>query len=658
MTKQDILSSLNSIIHLRLCSAIKKMHVENKKDKFVKSSEYQNLDSKERYEILNQKYTVWYKSVESFYLSLYSIYSLIHLVKREKEIIEFRSQEMTVVMVDYFEHNNIEFSASYPTRFTADMKKEIEDCVEELQDPKFEHIVTNYKPEKDAERPPHEPLTNKSLKYSCSYLFQFDYKYTTQLATLLYEAGLITNINTSGWHIDDDFVEEIITLLNAKYKEYQVLQRKRVFQDNNRDRSEECIRPINLSATFFPKNIQNSIEFNTIAFENGRVREDAIKLYGFIFYITLSTQMNDSKYDTSSVEIQVGPKKLKQKANILIQGQDNWELLSGKYIRTIQENDSSEYNQSKTIILPEFKHDDKLEFKQVYPYTYNSRRPRRYGIGRFAAQILEKCNIGNSLDHDDIINNLIQSKAVIQIQQVLNPQEISIFLIDWLKEFAPLLVDFEYLNELNEKVNSILEGDLSLESLENEIHRILDDAFVKAGYVEDNSKPSPAKINLLHSVAAKYNVNLPNEVFESNLKCDMLLAMYPMAKPIKVGSCPNCNAVVYQKEYIDKKNQQILAYFACEKFSKTNGCTFSIWDNKVEKFFSDRGINFFTVEERKDALKKILPKKRGYLFSNLIDESKKTYNAKVAIKSFIPKENNPDKKTVWFLKVMKKEEKR
>jgi hypothetical protein len=466
---------------------------------------------------------------------------------------------------------------------------------------------------------------------------------------------LLTDIDTSGWHIDDDFAEEMITILNTKYEESQVLQRKRVFKDKDRVRSSECIRPYFLSSKYFPKNISTLQEFNDIKFENGRAREDAIKLYEFIFYITLSTQMNDAIYDTSTVDIVVGQNKLKQKANLLIDGQDNWELLSGKYIKTIQENDSSEYQNTKTIILPEFRHNDILELKTVYPYTYNSRRPRRYGIGRFATQILEKYDIGTSIDHDEIISNLTDSKAVISIKQVLNPQEIALFLNDWLSEYIPLLIDLEYLKELDEKISSVIDGNLSLESLEDEINRLLDEGFGKAEYIEENTKPSDAKIKLLKSIGLKYNLNIDDEILSSNSRCDMILAQYPVLAPIKVANCPSCNAVVYQKEYINNQTGETLAYFACEKFSKTNGCTFSIWDEKIKKWFEDRGINLYTTDERKDALKKILPKKRGYLFSGLIDDSKKFYNAKIAIKSFIPKDNNKDKKTIWFLKVMKKE---
>ncbi len=654
MDRKLILSSIDRVLHERLFSAIKKLSIQNKRFRFEKTSDFQNTNSESRKHLLDEKFKIWYKSIDTFYLSFYSIFALVPLVKREKQILEFDSKEITIIRVEYQCHDGSEFGASHQTRFTADMKKEVEDCIIELNDPKYTHVVDNYKPEKDTEKAPHEPLTSASLKYSCFYLFQYDYKYTTLLSSLLFNADLITNIDTSGWNIEDDIVEEMITILNYTFKEEQVLQRKRTFDDKTVDRTNECIRPKLFASNYSPENIKNTNEFIDIEFEDGREKDDAFKLYEFIYNITLSTQLKNSIYDTSTVDIVVGQHKLKQKAHLLIEGQDNWELLSGKYINKIQENDNTEQGQSKTIILPEFMQDDILVPLSIYSYTYNSRRPRRYGVGRFADQILEREGIGKTSEHDEIISNLIDSKAVIQIQKVLNPQEVSLFFIDWLLEYAPLLTDLEYLKELEEKIELVEQGDLSLDSLIDELDRILDESFSKANYKEDFSKPSQAKINLINSIATKYKLNLEADIFDSNIKCDMLLALYPTAEPIKVGNCPGCNAIVYQKEYTNTVSGETNVYFSCEKFSKTNGCTFSIWDNKIEKFFTDKGYNLYTVEERKDALKKILPKKRGYLFSGLVYESKRKYNAKIAIQSFIPKDSK-DKKKIWFLKVMKKE---
>lgn len=104
-------------------------------------------------------------SIDTFYLSFYSIFALVPLVKREKQILGFDSKEVTVIRVEYQCHDGSEFGASHQTRFTSDMKKEVEDCIIELSNPKYTHVVDNYKDEKDTEKAPHEPLTSKKLNF-------------------------------------------------------------------------------------------------------------------------------------------------------------------------------------------------------------------------------------------------------------------------------------------------------------------------------------------------------------------------------------------------------------------------------------------------------------------------------------------------------------
>lgn len=654
MTRKEVLTDIDRLFHERLFIAIRKLYIAEKKRKLENTTEYKNSSSTRRSEILKEKYTHWNKEIENFYLNYKTIYALQPLVKRENMILEFDSQVITLVRVDYQPYDKMLFTATHMTRFTSDMRKEVEDTLEELKDIKYEHVVANYKDEKDTEKAPEEPLTILSLKYDAFYIFNFEYQYTTLLATLLCNAGLITNINTLGWNIEDDIVDEIITLLNENYDDSKVLQRKRQYENKSAKREEECIRPINFSNNYNPQRVSETNEFKSIEFENGREREDALKLYEFIYDITLSTQMKNSIYDTSTVDIIVGQHKLRQKAHRLIEGQANWELISGKHIKKLHENDDTEQGQSKIVLLPEFRVDDKLTPKAVYEYPYNARRPRRFGLGRFATQVLEKNNIGSIDEHDDIIANLVESKAVVQIKNMLHPQEIALFFVEFITEYMPLLVDLEYLEELEEKVDAVVDNDISKESLLDEVDRLIEEGFVKADYKEEDSPPSNAKIKLIQSIAKKHNLNLPNDIFLSNAKCDILLGKYPVAEAIKVGSCPNCNSLIFQKEYISE-NGEVLYYFSCEKFTKDNiGCSFSIWDNKIQNFFSERGFDLFTIDERRDALKKILTRKRGYLFSGFVDETHKPYSAKIGINSFKPKDQKGSKKTFWFLKEMSK----
>ncbi|MDX9744901.1 MAG: hypothetical protein RBT59_13865, partial [Arcobacteraceae bacterium] len=47
------------------------------------------------------------------------------------------------------------------------------------------------------------------------------------------------------------------------------------------------------------------------------------------------------------------------------------------------------------------------------------------------------------------------------------------------------------------------------------------------------------------------------------------------------------------------------------------------------KYFSDKGLELYTIDERSETLRKILSKKKGYVFNELIAKNKKPYDAKI-----------------------------
>ncbi|MGD9718121.1 MAG: DNA topoisomerase [Sulfurimonadaceae bacterium] len=640
----SIESEIDAFLHERLFYPIRKAIVDRNYRQFTKTKSYLSSSGIEQKKLLDENYKKWHSAVGSFYFSLKTIQGLNHLVSRELQIREFSSQEVIRIKADYI-YDGIEFSAYYPTHYNASMSKEINDIISELKNKKYEHVVDTYA-QKNTERAPREPLTTAQLKYSAFYLFGFEPKYTTYLADTLFRGNLITNPNTNGWHIDSLTAEEIITSLNQVFSEAQVLQYKRDFSDKHNDRSQECIRPINFSKAYFPKRIEHTDEFCSIGFEDNQTKEDLKKLYEFIFYMTLSTQMKDSIYDSSTVEIVVGNKKLKEQANVLVKGQENWELLTGNLIQRISTNDSS--FQKQTVVLPELKPGLVLRPLDVYAYSYNSQRPPRYGVGRFLTQILEKNDIGGIGDHDQIINELVQSKAVVVIKNMLHPQEASLFLIQWLNDYMPSLLDQEYIAELNQKMMDAANGLISKESIKEELAQQIDQAILASGIAVENLKPSQAKIKLLQSVAAKHKLSLDQSIYNDSAKIDMILAKYPQEEQKLIGLCPNCNSQVVQKEHVNLQTGEVSAYFTCENFKRTGGCSFSMWDSYVHKFFSDKAIEFFTTEERAAALKKILSKKKGYLFSGFVGKNMKPYDAKVTCEKFFTNQNEER----WGLKLI------
>jgi len=640
MLRSDVVQSVNDVLAEKFFFGMRKHIVQKEKERFLKTTEYQMSANKKH--LLDKQYKLWYESVSNFYLSYNAIFALAPLVARETKIREFVGEEVIRVKADYF-YNGVEFSAYYPTHYNISMQKEIDDCISELKNPMLHHIVSAYVRKEDTEKSPHEPLTTAELKFSAFYLYGMDPERVSYLSDKLYRAELITNPETNGWHIDDGFADEMIAVLIEKYGYERVLEYKRHYSDKKVDReSSECIRPTRLSNEYFPKQIQNNTQFLSISFDDPRDAEDAIRLYSFIFYITLSTQMKNSVYDTSSIEITIGNKSLKEQANLLIKGEENWELLTGALINQITHSESS--YKKPTIVLPDIMPETRLEPLDIYAYGYQRKRPPRYGVGRFVTQILEKYGLGSNKEQDEIIRELIDSKSVRVIKTMIHPQENAVILISWMSEYLPGLLDFEYLTELNEKIDLVVSGEITLESLTREIERLVEEAFIKANFEYSDEVPSPAKIAYAKRVALKHGAEIPEGTLNSSSKVDIFLSQFPTEQPKKIGSCPKCNSIVYQKEFTKRGADETLYFFSCEEFDKDgNGCTFSIWDSYVYKFFSEKEIELHTVDERANALTKILSKKRGYLFNGFIGKNQKPYDAKVFASSYVDRKIEKEK---------------
>lgn len=637
MTKIEVHQEISNLLHNNLFSGIREIIVEKEKIKLINSKSFKSLSQTERTDTFNKYYKKWYKEISNFFLSYQSIVALHKLVERELKIRAFETEEITRIKVDYV-HNDVPFCAYLPTHYSVDMMQEVEDTIAYLKRKDLNHVVVNYIEKKDHEKEPPAPLTLAEAKYNAFYLFGFEPSYTTKLLFSLFDAGLITKPETNGWNIDDDFIDDIIVYLGQFYPDDKIIQYKRTYTDRTVDRNQECIRPCKLFNNYVPANIITTDEFKAMNIDEVE-KKDAIKLYGFIFNLTVATQMKNSIYDVSSVEIQVGEKILLERSNIVLEGQENWELIIGNTVRKINSNSIGMSN--KITCLPKFKFEDRLNPIEIYRYAYNSRRPFRFGVGRFLTQILEKNNIAQNEEQDKIVTELITSRAVVLIGNMLHPQENSIILIQWLSEYMPILLDPLFFQEIQEKIESVVIGDIELNTVLQQFETIIESGFSLADFVPKHTKPSEAKLKLFHAVVAKNNLNVDSSVYENNVAIDKILAQYATTQPVKVGSCPKCNNVVYRHEYI--KDKDTLYYFMCENGGRKGTCSFSLWDNYINKFFNTKGIQLHTIEERTDVLKKILSKKRGYLFNDFISKTQKKYDAKIFVEAYEDRDTKQEK---------------
>jgi len=645
-----------------LVPAVKQNIVSHLKRKFSFSEGYRRLANEDEKKALMRRETQkMYQGLNQFKLSFYVCYALGELVARERKIQAFIAKDYYKVWAQY-RVDGVEFVAFYPSPFDEGTIKEMEDLMADLRSKNFEHIVDHYEYTEKEKQPP-EPITTAQMQFSAFYIYDIPLEESKALALKLYGAGLITYPITDGWNIEDDVAEEIISHLNGIYENdpLKVTQYKRQFEDKKSDRSiQAAIRPTKFMSEYKPENIKLTKEFQSMGL-NPREEANALSLYDYIYRFTLATQMAPALYDRSIVQIAVGPRILKQSANTVVEEvivvldemnreqrktivHDGWENIAGKLYKK-RENATNGFEENE-VVLPKLKDGKTLAPLNVQRSIITSKRPPRFGAGRYVVQVLAKYGIGNPDTYDSIITQLTSAKLVTLSGKMLIPNEIALIAYDWLEKYAPDLTKIEQMKYYEDKWNAVYSDELTEESVILEFESMLEKAVSESGYIAEDSAPTENKIKLVKATAAKHRLTLTPETLNSNLECDKILLKYPPPEEIKIGQCPKCNANVFQREWINQETGETSHYFICENTS-SKLCNFSIWDNEVHKFFSDKQKELYTLKERAEMLSKILSKQRnkekGFRVDALVAKNKSTYNARVFMEPYVDKKTQKEK---------------
>ena len=550
------------------------------------------------------------------------------LVEREKEIMSFVQEDKFRVLVEY-SHKGIPFRMTVPTDYYEHTKKEMNDLIAYLSDPHLKHIVAGYKPEITPSSP-YPPLITSRLQRGVWYLFGIQPDRTMQVAQDLFHAGLISYHRTDSYNISDEAVMGIISYLSSLYSDDLIVHQKRVYKNKAGSHdAHEAIRP-----TLFTEESSADLIETHPAFISSKLAKEHADVYSYIWYITISTQMADALYDTSSAIMQVGQVKLLGRSNIYALGwsdekhaaipQMGWEQLYGQYIKPA-ETDDDDIPSTETV-LPRLKIGEEIQMLDVKVVHTTTRKPPRYGVGRFITT-LENKKIGRPSTFATIYKKLVETKAVsLKGGNMLMPTTLGITIDDWITENAPWLNSIEHTAEFHEKLELIERGEIKTpDPIVKEYSELVADVARKINWVDPNTlSPSQDQINLAEKIiAAKGIKNVDREsLFSSRAKIKLFLDANPMPKSETVGKCPNCKTGdILERTYTKKDTGECLDYYAC----LSKDCGFIVWEKSIDDFFL-RFKKDFSKDELKDAIKKIFSKRGGYQFIDFITKEDKKFD--------------------------------
>ena len=524
--------------------------------------------------------------------------SLHILVDLERKIESFVVEEHKKVKIKYIK-DGVAFEVNSPFSFAPSQKKELDEYMLVLNS--NPHIVSFYK-QKTEDRNPPKPLTTSTLQYGAWYLYRFKPKKTMKLAQELFERGLITYHRTDSVRMSDDAIVELMDYIYNEYGEEMVVSSPRYYKNNdNSQDAHEAIRPTYFKKEYAPEYID----------ETEQLSEDLKKLYEFIWYRTIITQMKPSIYDVSVVEINIGGNEFKAQANYRIF--DGWEKIKGDIIKTSVKGDEEEWR-NREVKLPEFEIGEELTPMDIITYDYTPHRPRRFGVGRFITY-LSNHSIARPSTLDTIIENL-EKKDYLTIQKgMLFPRPLGIAVDEWLEKNVEWLIDLELAKKFEEELDLIEKGESDYKDLVlsyTDLVRELERKFKVSSMQE---QPTSAQIDLIKKIAQEKNITVDEAVFKNKRLAQTFINAH--LDRISYGKCPIC-----KKGEILKKDNRL--------YCNNKNCDFVIFN--YQKFFeifkieyNEKFIEKFYKEllKRKKVFLPLIKNKEGKTFSAFIKINKK-----------------------------------
>lgn len=387
------------------------------------------------------------------------------IVEREREIQAFSSEAYyrvtAVFSLPGAEGTDNEIRAELDRRFAT--HEEAVAFLEACKDAEFSIESITKKPVK---RTPAPPFTTSTLQQEAARKLNFTVSQTMMVAQHLYENGFITYMRTDSVNLSSLCIgtskEAIVNLYGEEYSK----SRNYSTHTKGAQEAHEAIRPTYMS--------QSSIE--------GTAQER--RLYELIWKRTAATQMADAQLEKTTV-------------NIRISGMDAQFVANGEvvmfdgFLKVYRESDGDDDNsqQSESYVMPAaMKEGDKLNRVEIVSTERSSMGPIRYTEASLVHK-LEELGIGRPSTYAPTISTIQQREYVqkgdkkgeersyvidilkgAKVDQKkkkelvgsekgkLLPTDIGTVVNDFLMEFFPDIMDYNFTANVEEKFDDIAEG--------------------------------------------------------------------------------------------------------------------------------------------------------------------------------------------------------
>ncbi|MCS2918214.1 type I DNA topoisomerase [Parabacteroides merdae] len=384
------------------------------------------------------------------------------IVEREREINEFVSEAAFRVIANFILPDGTTVLKAELNRRLKD-KKEVEAFLESCKNASFTIDDITTKPVKKSPAP---PFTTSTLQQEAARKLGYSVSQTMMIAQRLYESGLITYMRTDSVNLSDPALgtakEAIFETYGEKYYKFRQYHTK----SKGAQEAHEAIRPTYIS----------NVEAGSSSQEK--------KLYELIRKRTIACRMADAELERTTISVGISG----QTERFVAVG----EVISFEgFLQVYMEsNDDDTEKEQENGLLPPVKLHETLSLKDIVATERFTQRPPRYTEASLVRR-LEELGIGRPSTYAPTIRTIRNREYVVKgdkegveraytvvslskgkIEEAektetvgadrnkLMPTDIGTVVNDFLMEYFPDVLDYNFTASVEKEFDSVAEGEL------------------------------------------------------------------------------------------------------------------------------------------------------------------------------------------------------
>ncbi len=363
------------------------------------------------------------------------------ICEREKEVEDFIPEEYWSLEADFskgkskFTSQLVQYKGAKP-----ELKSEsdVNDIIKSIQS--SECFVVDIKENEKTIRPK-APFTTSKLQQAAANRLGFTSRKTMQIAQRLYEGvqigntrvGLITYMRTDSVRISQTAIDDVRQWIGSNFPEDLPPEKIEYAVGKSAQDAHEAIRPTYVKYT--PDSVKDSLS------------RDELRLYSIIWERFVSSQMNNAKSKTTSVDIQAGDALFRVSAS----------KLSYKGFYNVIKTLSSK--EDVTGSLPSLKKGEVLSSGKFYPEQHFTQGPARYTDASMVKTLEEK-GIGRPSTYAPIISVLLDRYYVTRNNKQLVPTMLGKIICKILVESFPEVINEQFTSEVENDLDKVEQNTL------------------------------------------------------------------------------------------------------------------------------------------------------------------------------------------------------